>query len=273
MEKGPLIGAGRTAEVYAWGQDRILKLYQDWMAAPPIEREFAITRAAREAGLPVPAADELVQVDGRLGIVFERIHGVSMLKVLESQPWRLPGIARQLGELHAHMHACTLPPGTYTQREQIEKGLEWAKDLTEAEMSAIRAILAGLPEGQSVCHGDFHPDNVLLTDHGPIIIDWMTGTRGHPLADVARTELLFSTGGLPPRISPFMKVVINLSRSWIYRIYLRRYLQLHPAGPGETEAWRLPLLAARLFEVENYPDEKELILGRIRAILAGPRSH
>ncbi len=264
MQKGSLIGAGRTANVYIWGKDRILKLYQDWMPAASIEREFTITRAARETGLPVPTADELIQVEGRFGIIFERIYGPSMLKVLESRPWKLPRFSRQLGELHAQMHSCTLPPDTFTQREQIERGIEWAKELSDKEKETIRGILARLPEGEALCHGDFHPDNILLTDHGAVVIDWFTGTRGHPLADVARTTLLLETGGLPRRISFYMRALINLSRAWMHKIYLDRYSQLHPASRQEIAAWRLPILASRLFEVENYPDEERMILEKIR---------
>ena len=266
MEKGSLIGAGRTADVYAWGDDRILKLYQDHMPAAPIEREFAITRAAREAGVPVPATEELVEVDGRLGIVFERIRGVSMLKIIEAQPWRFIPTSRLLAELHAKMHAGILPPGIYSQRQQIERGLELAIELPDVEKETIRSILSRLPEGEVVCHGDFHPDNVLLTDHGPVIIDWMTGTRGHPLADVARTALLFQTGGLPPRVPFFIRLVINAMRGRMYSVYLNRYLQIRPSARNEIGDWQLPLLAARLFEVEDYPKEKQIILARIRTL-------
>jgi uncharacterized protein (TIGR02172 family) len=267
-EKGALIGAGRTADVFAWGDDRILKLYQDWMPAAPIEREFAITLLAGAAGLPVPAAIELVKVDERLGIVFERICGTSMLASLEKHPDQIRSISRTLGELHARMHTCELPPETYSQREQIERGLDQVKDLSENELQSIRSLLGRLPEGGSVCHGDFHPDNVLMSARGPIIIDWMTGTRGHPLGDVARTILLLQTGGLPPRVSLGMRLLINFSRRMIVSIYLKRYLQLHPGTRREIDAWELVLLAARLFEVENYPAEKQLILKRIRAGLA-----
>jgi uncharacterized protein (TIGR02172 family) len=269
MEKGSLIGAGRTADVYAWGDDRILKLYQDWMPAAAIEREFAITRLAHGTGLPVPATEELVKVDGRLGIVFERVRGTSMLKVLEARPWEGVPIARLLAEYHAKMHEHVLPPDIYSQREQIERGIEWAKDLSETEKQTILAMLARNPEGNAVCHGDFHPDNLLLTDHGPVIIDWMTGTRGHPLADVARTTLIIQTGGLPPRVSFAMRLLINASRAWMVSVYLKRYLQIHPASRSDIASWQLPLLAARLFEVENFPEEKLLILRRIRAALAG----
>ena len=267
LEKGALIGSGRTADVYAWGEDRIFKLYQGWMPAIAIEREFAITRLAREAGVPVPATEELVEVDGRLEIVFERIRGTSMLKVLEARPWELIRIARLLAELHARMHACVLPPGTPSQREQIEQGIEWAKVMSDPEKQAIRTISARFPEGNAVCHGDFHPDNVLLSEHGPVIIDWMTGRHGHPLADVARTVLLIQTGGLPPRVCFATRMWINGSRTLLVSVYLSHYLQIHPASRSEIGAWQLPLLAARLFEVENYPGEQKLILKRIHSAL------
>ena len=106
----------------------------------------------------------------------------------------------------------------------------------------------------------------MLTSHGPVIIDWLTGTRGHPLGDVARTSLLFQTGGLPPRIPFYMRVVINASRALMHSAYVRRYLQVHPAARREIHAWRLPIYAARLFEVADYPLEKKIILARVEAL-------
>jgi aminoglycoside phosphotransferase (APT) family kinase protein len=266
MEKGELIGCGRTADVFAWGNGQVLKLYQDWMPRAPIEREFAITRTAHQAGLPVPAVEEVVQIDGRTGIVLERIEGISMLKALELRPWKLAPIARQLAELHARMHTCELPGDTYTQRQQIERGIGFSNALSEEDKRATLALLADLPNGNAVCHGDYHPDNVILTAKGPVIIDWMTGTRGHPTGDVARTALLFKTGGMPPGIPFHMRVLINSVRSLLFSTYLNRYLELHPASHAQIDAWMLPLLAARLFEVEEYPLEKQLILKRIASI-------
>ena len=268
MQKGALIGAGRTADVYAWGDEQVLKLYQEWMPAVAIEREFALTRLARAGGLPVPAADEMLRIDGRLGIVFERIRGTSLLKKLEARPWQLVSVSRLLAEYHARMHACRLPPETLSQREQIEQGIAWAKDLSEAEKQTILGLLSRLPDGDAICHGDFHPDNLIITEHGPVIIDWMTGRRGHPLADVARTVLLIQTGGLPSGVSSAMRLMINASRSGLVNIYLNRYRQIRSASQAGIDAWILPLLAARLFEVESYPLEKQLLLKRIRLALA-----
>jgi hypothetical protein len=89
-----------------------------------VDREFAATRAVHAAELPVPAAYEVVEVDGRRGIVFERIDEVSMLKYTQARPWTIFGAARLLAELHAQIHCCTAPAGLPTLRERIAVRIE-----------------------------------------------------------------------------------------------------------------------------------------------------
>lgn len=268
MKKGLQIGQGRTAEIFAWGEDRILKLFQSWMPQHIVEQEYKITRAAQAAGLPVPATEELVEMDGRFGIVFERILGSSLLKNLENKPWTLAEVARQMAELHARIGSCAMPPEFPAQRAQIEAGLAAAKGLPEAKKEAVRRHLAHLPAGDTLCHGDFHPDNILVSERGPVIIDWLTGTRGNRFGDVARTAIILKTGGLPPRIPVHVRIVMNISRSLLCSMYLRRYLQLHPAKPQQVACWELPLTAARLCEVEEYPQEKSMLLKRLDRLLS-----
>ena len=262
-----LIGKGRTADVYAWGEGRILKFYQSWMPASAVEREYAVTRAAQAAGVPVPATYELVEMDGRYGIVFERIEGISLLAELQAKPWKLFAVARQLAELHAQIHNCRAPVELPDQRQQIESGINAAQNMVDTDKQAVQTYLMQLPDGDSLCHGDFHPDNILLSTRGPIIIDWLTGTRGRPLADVARTSLLFQTAGLPPSTPVHVRLLINMSRAVLHAIYLNRYLQLRPAKRQQIDEWRLPLITARLREVEDYPHEKQLLLTWLKAML------
>jgi hypothetical protein len=105
------VGKGFCSDVYAWGEGRVLKLFHDSGAGDRVDREFAATRAVHAAELPVPAAYEVVEVDGRRGIVFERIDGVSLLKYTQARPWTIFGAVRLLAELHAQIHCCTAPPG------------------------------------------------------------------------------------------------------------------------------------------------------------------
>jgi uncharacterized protein (TIGR02172 family) len=260
LDNEVLLGKGRTADVFAWGEGRILKLYQSWMPAPSVEREYLVTQAAQAAGLPVPAPFDLLEMGGRYGIVFEKIDGISMLSELQQKPWILFAIARQFAELHAQIHERQVPLEVPSQRQQIESGINATQKLTDAEKHVAQSCLLKLPGGDSLCHGDFHPDNILLSEKGPIIIDWFTGTRGNPLADVARTSLLFQTAGLPPSTPVLMRLLINLSRKVLLSIYINRYLQLCPAMRKQIDQWRLPLTVARLREVEGFPHEERLLL-------------
>lgn len=267
MEKGEWIGQGRTADAFVWGQDRILKLYQPHMPPESVKQEFVFTQAARTAGLPVPAADDLVEVEGRPGILFERVSGPSMLKVMITQPWKIASLASLLAELHARVHRCEVPVGLRTQRQQIESAIQSCPDLSASAIQAVLAHLYQRLQGQQLCHGDFHPDNVLMTPGGPVIIDWMTGCRGNPLGDASRTIMIFRTSGLPPGPPSFFKHGFRLFRRLVLSSYQKRYLQIHPAAPQELAAWQLPLLAARLREVTAYPREKQMILAQVLAML------
>jgi uncharacterized protein (TIGR02172 family) len=267
LEKHTLIGRGRTADVYAWGEGRILKLFQDWIPAFVAEREFIITRTAQAAGVPVPATYELIEINGRHGIVFERIEGISLLTEIQNKPWKMITFARQLGELHAKIHEVRAPVELPAQKKQIADAIESINELSEDDRQTVQSYLNQMPEGQSLCHGDFHPDNILLSTRGPIIIDWLTGSRGHPLADVARTSLLIHTAALPPRTPAYLRLILDTSRALLFTIYIKRYFQLCPGKRQQIEKWRLPLIAARIHEVDEYPQEKQLLLSQLKAVM------
>ncbi|HMJ63960.1 MAG TPA: phosphotransferase [Candidatus Binatia bacterium] len=183
LEQERLIGRGLTSEVFGWGKDRVLKLNLAWVPVSTAQREFAVTCAVHGAGVNVPAVFELVQVGGRHGIVFERVHGPSMVSEVEKRPWSLFAAARQLAELHARLHDFDAPPELPSQREQIESWIDRAPDFSAAEKDVAHRNLARLPAGKCICHGDFHPANIILSARGAMIIDWSRGTRGHALAD------------------------------------------------------------------------------------------
>lgn len=72
------IAQGRTAEIFPWNDRNILKLYRDWCPPDWVEYEARIARAVFEAGVPSPAAGEIVEINGRRGLIYERLEGISM---------------------------------------------------------------------------------------------------------------------------------------------------------------------------------------------------
>jgi Ser/Thr protein kinase RdoA (MazF antagonist) len=260
MTKGALLANGRTAEIYAWGDGQILKLYRDFVPDSWIEHEAWVSQVVMEAGLRAPRIGERVTVDGRQGLIYERIDGPSLLQTVATQPWTLFRSASQFGTLHAEMHNMHRP-NLPAQRQQILRTVDNAPHLSPTLKERVRRRLATLPDGDAVCHGDYHPDNILLSAQGPVIIDWMTVSRGNPAADVARTTLLFLGGSLPPTMPRPRQIIVQGLRRLYYVLYLRAYRRRRSVSQIEIDVW-LPILAAARLN-ERIAEEEDALIERV----------
>ncbi len=239
------IAQGRTAEVYDWDDGHILKRYHGWCPPHWIEQEARVARVIAAAGIPTPAAGEIVEVDGRRGIVYERVTGVSMLDDLKRRPWLLLRHALDLAGLQAQFHRLTIPD-LHGYRDGLVYSIQHAPHLSEVQRSQALALLETLPGGTALCHGDFHPGNVLISARGPVVIDWMTACLGNPWADVARTSMILTIGvkAAGDQVSPLLRLASGL----FHRTYLNRYCSLAPDGQDELPRWQPLIAAARLAE-------------------------
>ncbi len=245
VELGPLIAEGRTAEIYAWRPGQVIKLYRDWVPADLAEYEARIARLAQATGAPMPAVGALIRVNGRLGLVYERVDGRQLIETMRRKPWTLGEAARCFAGLHAQMHR--LPaPGLPRQRERLQAKIRSAQPLPDELKASLLGLLEFLPEGDRLCHGDFHPLNVLITHRGPVIIDWIDASSGDPLADVARSVILFSEAFTPRgRLRDWFE---RWGRHFFLQSYLRRYFQLAPGDAISLKRWLPVVAAARLSE-------------------------
>lgn len=264
---GPKLGEGRIAEIFAWGDTQAIKLFRPGRSMDEAEYEARLTRIAHQAGLAAPAVYEVCQVDGRAGIVMERIDGLSMLHVSIRRPWTLRHSARQLADLHVQMHRRSSAERSSAERQTcadlplqrlaLQRDIERAPRLDRATKDRLLQALDRQPDGDAICHEDFHPDNILLTANGPVIIDWVTARRGHPLADVARTMILLSLGE-PPDTPLWMRTLFRVIRRIYLDTYLGRYCAQQRVSRAEIETWIPFRAAARLNEA--IPGEQDALL-------------
>jgi uncharacterized protein (TIGR02172 family) len=245
MEPGGLIARGRTADVYAWETGKVLKLFHDWADRGMVEYEQRIAQAVHAAGVNTPAVGEIVTRNNRLGLVYDRVDAKILLDELIRRPWRAKQLARQMADLQASMHA-SRASGLPSMHARLRKRIQSAGPLPEQLRQKALAALEGLPDGQAVCHGDFHPENVLVTDQGLMAIDWVDATAGHPLGDFARSELLIVQGELPP--NPIISILINLIRRTFFDAYVERYFSQSPYTYAQVGDWLPVVAAARLDE-------------------------
>jgi Phosphotransferase enzyme family len=128
------------------------------------EREALVMAHAGAHGFRVPEVFEV----GQNALVLERIEGPTMLADLWRRPWMLGRHATMLARLHEELHAIPAP--------------------------------SELGEGR-LLHMDLHPENVMLSPAGPVVIDWTNAGAGEPALDVAMTWVIgWTSGGVPGRL-------------------------------------------------------------------------
>ncbi len=249
------IAQGRTAEIYVWDEHHVLKLYRDWCPPHWIKDEARIAWAVYEAGIPSPATGDIIEVNGRRGLIYARIQGISMLQDMNARPWTMFKHARSLAELQVAINKQSIM-GLPSYKEELNYAIHKAPHLGEDLRDKALAMLNVLPDGEQLCHGDYHPGNVILTKDGPIVIDWMTARLGNLWTDVARTIMILSIGvkGAGRQVHPIVRMAIHLCR-WIY---LKRYYALVPDPKNELNRW-LPVIAAARLNEDIAPEREALL--------------
>lgn len=224
-----LIGTGAQADAYA-KDGHVIKLYRSAEKEDEARFELEQQRKALALGAPAPKAYGYVEIDGLPGVEMEWIKGETLgAKVLEN----IGGASMYLEmsidlQIQFHsLHATNFMP----LKERVRHKLERAGQLSPRQRKALIDRLFRLPDGDKLCHGDFHLLNLIETENGLIVIDWVDAARGPALADAARTYLLY-----------------GLNVQEIAGAYLDIYIEKTGCAKEDILAW-LPVLAgARLTE-------------------------
>ena len=248
------IGEGREAEMFAWGDGKILRLLRDPTRRVGVQWEAAAMQTARDRGLPVPAIYGIEEVMGRPGIIMERVDGTDLLTQISSRPWTLWKAGDILGEVHARLHSAPaserLPELRPRMAERITANHEIPRPLARYATEALQQ----LPDGDRMCHFDFHPANVLMSPNGPVVIDWTGVKRGDHHADVARSVLILRLGEPPPgSISAVMRVLTRFARGILLRRYLSSYKRHGQLNDALVDRW-LPVCAVDRL-LDGIPEE------------------
>ncbi len=216
IEPGELIGRGRSADVYALEPGRVLRRYRDGHDAAS-EAE-AMTYLSSN-GYPVPEVYDVAGPD----LVMARLDGVTMLRTLGRQPWRIAELARLLARLQQRLHA----------------------------IEPLASMPTRFGQRRGVLHLDFHPDNVMMTSAGPFVIDFSNVSAGPADADVAQSWIIMATSTIPG--SPFARFTGAVGRFQLVRSFLAA------SDRENAREWLAPVAEARKVDPNTTPVERQRI--------------
>ncbi len=262
--QGKLIGWGTTAEIYEWPQGRVIKLFYPHISLAFCRHEFRVMQEMNRLGLRAPQVYELIEYEGRNGIVYERIEGQTLLRSMLYAPWSIPRRAKQFARLQLQLQ-CPTKARLPVLKTRLAHAMERATLFTPRQKQELLRQIEALPDGDILCHFDFHLNNIICAPNGLIAVDWPNACIAVPAADAARTSLILQCGKMLGS-SAARRMVIRLFRGLVRRIYVREYCRASGAAREEIERWIVPIAAYRL--TMNIPDsERKMLQKKIAAQL------
>lgn len=161
-----------------------------------IEREFKNASLIREMDFAKPKAYEIIFHGQQTGIVYDKVDGESLLDwVIKTE--NIYDCAVYMANLHKKIIKNKVGD-VPNYKDFLKDNIEKVQD--SKEMKKALSILDNLPEGDRLCHGDFHPGNIFIYKGKTSVIDFMNICRGPLLYDIARTIFLIQYTPIPEGI-------------------------------------------------------------------------
>ena len=224
---GELIGQGRDGDVREWGPNMVIRTSRSGADVRPQHELMAYLLGQ---GFPVPGVhphpDKTVTV-------MDRIQGPTMLADLVNKPWLLRRHAVWLARLHDQLRTIPPPEG-----------------------------LRDIGGGDSLLHLDLHPNNVLITEQGPVVIDWSNAAVGPGDLDVALTWIIIKTGPITGNLAA-RTIGVGL-REQFCRVYAKA------AGEARIRAHATAAAELRLLDPNLLASERDEVFRLARSLQNRP---
>lgn len=189
MKLDKVIAVRTNKTVYRDGHLAIKVFDSDYSKADVLNEALNQARV-EETALNVPRLHEVCTVDGKWAIVSDFIPGKTLARLMEENPDRRDEYMDLFVDLQLKMHAQTCPLLNKLKDKMNRKISQTDFDATTRY--DLHTRLDAMPRHSKLCHGDFNPSNIIISESGaPYIIDWSHATQGNASADAARTYLLF----------------------------------------------------------------------------------
>ena len=180
------IAKGANGAVYRYDAETIVKTYFAKDALPEIKQERENARRAFVLGINTAIPYGIVRVGDGYGTVTELLNATSVTKLIRKDPEDLSLAAKYYVDMLKSIHAIEVEDGEVPDMK--ETALDWADfvsaHLPEEQAAKLRALIEAVPKKNTLMHGDYHTNNIMVQDGEPLLIDMDTLCMGHPVFEL-----------------------------------------------------------------------------------------
>ena len=186
VEGCEFIAKGANGAVYRYNDETILKTYFAKDALPEIKQERENARKAFVLGINTAIPYGIVRVDDGYGTVTELLNAVSVTKLIRNNPDDMSEAAKYYIDMLKSIHAIKVEDGEVPDMK--ETALAWAQfvsaHIPEEQGKKLRALIEAVPKQNTLMHGDYHTNNIMVQNGEPLLIDMDTLCMGHPVFEL-----------------------------------------------------------------------------------------
>lgn len=174
--------------------DKLVKLFDKGYSKADILNEALNQARVEETDLNIPKIREVSVVDGCWSIIMDYIEGTTLEQLMNDHPEKMDEYLDIFVDIQKNVQSKRVPLLNLLI-EKMHRKIS-AADIDATTRYDLHTRLNGMKRHLKLCHGDFNPSNIIITEDGtPYIIDWAHATQGNAAADAARTYLLFYLQG------------------------------------------------------------------------------
>ncbi|QWI16847.1 aminoglycoside phosphotransferase family protein [Bacillus wiedmannii] len=244
MNLGNPIAKGNTAEIYLC-DNKVVKLFEQYLPNTESLYEAQKQKYAYSRDLHVPKVFEVTEIQGRQAIIMEYVEGENVGELLLNNLNKAEYYINICVNEQKKIHAIRVNTDEIeSMRERLERQIKSVHKLDEKQKESILNKLNSIKFEPRLCHGDFHPFNLILSEKNVSIIDWVDACSGDIRADVFRTYLLYAQSHIE-----------------LAEMYLQIYCRNTDLTRDEIFQWAPIMIAARFSE--KVSPQNEVYINRL----------
>ena len=258
------IGAGACGEVFRLDDETIIKLYYPRVKKEEIEQEKALAKKAFVMGVPTAISYDIVEADGRTGVVYELIKSKTIGELIRGDEGHLEKYVDMYAAVCRQIHGIEAEPGQLPSFKDINRSdIPNVTGITEEERAYLHRFLDLIPDRMNCLHGDLNINNIMVQNGECCLIDMGEFSTGTPMFDLSR--ILFSmefAGAAKGEFNSFYKLPQDIV-THILHLFLEKYFGCPLAEAEKTypdAAWLYPLAWFRcctsLLKGDRWGEEK-----------------
>lgn len=259
------IGAGACGECFRVDDETIVKLYYSNIVPDEIEREKALAKKAFVMGVPTAISYDIVEADGRTGVMYELINSKTLCEIIRDDMDNLEkyvdmyvDTCKKIGSIH------TSDPEIPSFKELNRADIMKVTELTDEEKEYLYRFIDLVPDGDACIHGDLNINNIMVQGGECCLIDMGEFSTGISMFDISRIafSMRFANDG-DEGMNNFYRLP-NETVTKIYDMFITKYFDgdtVEEAAKKNPEAeWLYPLAWFRtcvaLLRKNRWPEEK-----------------